>query len=105
MSSSMVFDGTVNLGQLVEIVMFLGGAGLALKHIIAKDATNAQVVVAHNREVKADIGRVVLRLDVVDFELKKQTEILVRLGAQDARLSNLESQVTQLVAQQLSAHA
>lgn len=77
------FDGTINLGQVVEVTAFLGGGVVALVRM--RDDLKL---------VKHDVGVVGVRLDKVDREMAKQTEILVSLGQQDARLDNLESQMT-----------
>ena len=87
------FDGTVNLGQIIEIVSV---ACVALGGVVK--------MLGASGRVREDVIAVHKRLDGVDTKLEKQTEILVGLGEQGARLTNLESQMT-LLHEQLLAGA
>lgn len=76
------FDQTINLGQVLEVAGIIGGGILVFIRMGEKVRT-----------LSKDVGDIDKRLDRVDEELKKQTEILVSLGAQDARLTNVETQL------------
>lgn len=54
--------------------------------------------------VRVDVVAIHTRLDTVDKKLEKQTEILVGLGEQGARLTNLETQMG-IINEQLLAGA
>ena len=76
------FDPSVNLGQIVEVVIItFAGIGAVGRMITSNNA------------VKTDVGTINARLDKVDTELAKQTMILISLGEQGARLNNLEAQL------------
>jgi hypothetical protein len=83
------FDGTINLGQIAEIVVLgLAMLGYALRMVGSNFKVRTDIA-----ETRKEMKAVSERLAGVDTELKKQTDILVRLGAQDARLTNLEKQI------------
>lgn len=80
---------TVNYGQviqigaqLLEICAILGGGLLALIKLAG-----------WGRSLNVDIANIHTRLDKVDGELTKQTSILLSLGEQGARITNLETQL------------
>ena len=78
----LTFDPSVNLGQIVEVVVItFAGIGAVAR------------MVASNSDVKKNVESINGRLDKVDLELAKQTTILISLGEQGARLNNLEAQL------------
>jgi hypothetical protein len=97
--SNFVFDPTVNLGQLATALMIILGGVAA----ISRTLRDISLVKTGLGDVKEDLKNFDRRMDGVDAELAKQTEILIKLGAQDARLNSLESQMLTLHQQLLGA--
>ncbi|HYA07753.1 MAG TPA: hypothetical protein VEF90_17840 [Xanthobacteraceae bacterium] len=92
MAAMLTFDGTINLGQIVEILGFGGAAVVAMVKMVKASG-----------KVREDVQAINKRLDIVDVALQEQTKILVRLGEQSARLTNLETQVGRLSEHIMSA--
>src|ERR1700677_620788 len=89
MAASDLLIATVNYGQVVqiseqllEICAILGGGALALMKLAG-----------WMRSLNVDVANIHKRLDKVDSELTKQTTILISLGEQGARITNLETQL------------
>lgn len=70
-----MLDFTVNLGNLLTIIAFLVG-GTSFIQIM-----------------KGQVSYLASRLEVVEVELKKLSEILVKLGRQDERLTAMDKRV------------
>jgi ABC-type long-subunit fatty acid transport system fused permease/ATPase subunit len=68
----MLFDATVNLGQLITIVPILVGGAIVFGSL---------------RQILKDQG---VRIESLEEESKKQTEILIKIATQDQRLADLE---------------
>ena len=85
----MTFDGSVNLGQVVEALVFLGGL------IIAFFSLKTDVKLISQRENERHVMNT-NRLDSIENEMKMQTQILVELSAQKTRLNNVESRIMYL---------
>jgi len=81
----MVFDATINLGQIITLVGMVAAGSLAFGAVRA-DVWN----------IKSDVQRLNDRLDEAAAELRKQTEILIQLGRQDERLNMLTRRVDAL---------
>ena len=80
------FDNSINVVQILTIIgLFLGGLRLIAK------------VVAQASIVKSDVKQIGLRLDRMDEELKRQTDILISLGRQDERIRVVEIQLANLI--------
>jgi Flp pilus assembly protein TadB len=73
-----VFDNTVNVGQVMTLVGFLGTA----------------LLMAANLKTGQDTLRA--RLDRMDVELQKQTNLLVEIAKQDERLRAAEQRLNRL---------
>ena len=73
-----VFDNTVNVGQIMTLVGFLGTA-----LVMAANLKSGQSVLRD-------------RLDRMDVELQKQTTLLVEIGKQDERLRAAEQRINRL---------
>ena len=71
----MMFEGTVHLGDILQSLAILGG-GI--------------VVFVELRQNMKSQGR---RLDGVEDEIKKQTEILISIGRQDEQLKGQRQQL------------
>jgi hypothetical protein len=71
----MIFDATVKLGDIITAASILAGGLVVL-------AT-----------MRADLAGLNRRLDVVEVELKRQTEILIALARVDERLIALERRI------------
>lgn len=74
----MIFDATINLGQIITF------AGLIIGGAAALAAMRGDV-----NTLKADVRR-------LDDEMRKQTEILVTLGRYDERLTVMQHQIADL---------
>ena len=103
------FDPTLNAGQLVEITaIVIGGVGGVVQwrraHSRAEAIKAADKAEAREqaRALKAQVTVVNTRVDDVVEEMKKQTDILIRLGEQGARLTSIETQMALLQAQALN---
>lgn len=74
----MIFDATVNLGQVLTLVSILGG-GLA-------------VVIT----LRADMRALVQRVTNIEHAVERQTEILVQINRQEVRLDSQEKRLERL---------
>lgn len=75
----------IRLGDIVNLVGFIiAGVGFVY------------TMYYRTKSVEGGIDRVYKRLDSVDHELKRQTDILVQLAEQRQRLSALESMMRDL---------
>ena len=92
-SEFLTFDGSINVGQILGVLAVVtAGVGAVWKMLDSNKDVKETVT-----NVNGAVERVGVRLDGVDIELKKQTQILVALGEQGARLNNLETQVTMIM--------
>lgn len=93
------FDGSINTGQIVTTISILGG-GLV---VLTKMLNGIWAVKADVGKATEALTRFEKRLDGVDAELKNQTQILVSIGEQGARLASLETQMSTLHQQLFSS--
>jgi len=90
MANGLIFDPTVNVGQIFEAAAVIAGGLLALTRMIGSVHHVGEAVKRVEEKYAVHSGR----LDRIESEMEKQTEILVSLGQQAARLANLEAQMT-----------
>ena len=74
----MVFDATVNLGQIMTLFSMLGG-GMA-------------VILTLRSDMKA-LGK---RVESIEHAVERQTEILVQINRQEVRLDSQEKRLERL---------
>lgn len=81
----MIFDWTITLGNIATIVAFLGGGVLFLVNAYSQF-----------KSIQTTVNSIGLRMNGMEEELKKQTEILVNQAAQRERMIALERRVDEL---------
>ena len=73
------FDGSINVGQIILIGTTIGGFAAFIRH---QSTTRAHQV--------ATMDSLGLRMAAVEIEMKKQTDILITPGKQEARILSLD---------------
>lgn len=74
----MIFDATLNLGQLLTLMAtIIGGSAVVVT-------------------LRSDLRAVVARVANVERAIEKQTDILVLLGKQEVRLDSLEKRLARV---------
>lgn len=89
MGSDLSLIATVNYGQVIQI----GAQLLEISAILGGGIVALMKLASWGRSLNVDIANIHTRLDKVDGELKQQTTILLSLGEQGARITNLETQL------------
>ena len=74
----MLLDFTVNLGHVLTIASFLIG-GVAFVYAI-----------------RGDVGSIKARMEVVESEIRKISDILITVARQDERMNAFDRQITEL---------
>lgn len=86
------FDPTLTVGNVVESVAVVTGGVMALTRLVG----SIRVVGESVKRVEEKSAIYSGRLDRIEAELAKQTEILVSIARFEARLSNVESEMNGL---------